>query len=176
MHTSSRSKALRALHSASGFSRRSSRKMWAALLASCQVWGISSVLNNPLPADTNYTLFPPFLFSLIHPIKKHVTRTRYGHRYGHSSSPACAHAPKAGEPGQKLPPGTNWEEGKGYTTAAASQGKGVQHPHGDATASLIPHALPANEPFEHLGSAPCLASDFQCELMQVLGLFCASKT
>lgn len=158
MHTSSRSKALQALHGESGFSRRSSRTMWAALLASCQVWGISSVLNNPLPPDTSCTLFPPFLFSLIHPIKKYVTRTRYEHRYGHSSSPACAHIPRAGELEQKLPPATNWEEGKGYNTAAASQGKGPQHHHGDATASPIAHAHPANERFEHL--APCLASDF----------------
>lgn len=102
MHMSSRSKALRALHGESGLSRRSSRTMWAALLASCQTGGISSVLSNPPPADTSYRLFPPFLFSLIHPIKKHITRTGYGHRYGHSSSPACVHTPRARKPGQKL--------------------------------------------------------------------------
>lgn len=146
--------------------------MWAVLLTSWQVWEISSVLNNPPPADTSYMFFPPFLFFLIHPIKKHVTRTSYGH----SSGPACAHAPRAREPGQELPAGTNWEEGKGCTTATASQGKGVQHHHGGTTASPIPHALPANEAVEHPGSAPCLASDFQCELMQVLGFLCASKT
>ena len=110
--------------------------MWAGLLDPCQVWGISSVLHNPPPADTSYMFFPPFLFSLIHPIKKHVTRTRYGH----SSSPARA------------------------------QGWGTRR------ASPVPHALPANGPFERPGSAPCLASGFQCELLQVLGLICASKT
>lgn len=106
MHTSSRSKALQALHGESGFSRRSSRTKWAALLASCQIWGISSVLNNPLPPDTSCTLFPPFLFSLIHPIKKYVTRTRYEHRYGHSSSPACATYPGLGNRSRNshLPP------------------------------------------------------------------------
>lgn len=150
--------------------------MWAAPLASCQLWGISSVFINPPPTDMTYKFFPPFLFSLTHPIKKHLTRTRYRHWYGHSSNPACAHTPRAREPGQKLLPGTNWEEGKHYPSAAASQGKGAQHHYNEATASPIPHVIPANEALKHLGSTPCLASDFWCELMQVHNFLCASKT
>lgn len=57
MHVSSTSEVLRALHSTPGLSTHSSRTMWAALLASCQVWGISFLLNNPPPAGTSYIFF-----------------------------------------------------------------------------------------------------------------------
>lgn len=146
--------------------------MWAALLASCQVWGIPSALNNPPPADTSYTFFPPFLFSLIHPIKKQVTRTRYGHRYRHSSSPACAHTPRAREPGPKLPLG----RGEGLHRCSSSSGKRSPAPpqgcNSISHSPCAPSTSPSNA-WVQLLAWPQIFSVSSCKSLLYL---CASKT
>lgn len=130
----SRSKALQVFHSESGLSRCSNRTMGAALPASCRVWGISSVLNNPFSADTSCVLFPHFRFSQIHSMKKHAARTSYGHR----GSLMCARESRAGN------------QGRSSHLAQTGEGKGCT----PAGASPIPHSLPGNQLSHPLGSAP----------------------